>query len=444
LAAVPLQVRLAVETAVPGEVPVELAETTVTVPVLPPLVFPTVRPQFLDIGPIEGTDTFRASLTVEGSDLADGCVWLVGYEPAPGAIEELQVVVDGGGSTSEECLRVPKDGEVPFTVGFTPADEARGFTTGTLRVASRSDNGPDIREVPVDVQVELVKPASVGVAWAIFAALFLLGVGLPLLAFYLSNWWVARFAPLRLLQACSVRVAVSDNRVDREEPITSGRLLDPNDFSNHFFGTDANSGDRPREFTWSDGTVTVPFGARVSRNPLRPPSGLAGDGERPVIGSGKGNVLGLRGRVPLWITREWVFIPDAVDDGDDPVTGTLVAFVLATDRATAVPLLEGQLADRLPAVAELCRKVRTVHDRSAGLGGDPDFDPTSGPTHVRPFDWGDSTAGGTITAPPASATKRSSGSSAPPPWNGADSTPPPPGPGPVPGDDIWGDTPPRT
>jgi hypothetical protein len=339
---------------------------------------------------------------------------------------------------------VPKDGEIPFTVGFTPADEARGFTTGTLRVASRSDNGPDIREVPVDVQVELVKPASVGVAWAIFAALFLLGVGLPLLAFYLSNWWVARFAPLRLLQACSVRVAVSDIGVDREEPIASGRLLDPNDFSNHYFGSAANSGDRPREFTWSDGDDAVPFRARVSRNPLRPPFGTAGDGKRPVIGSGRGNALGLRGRVPLWVTREWVFLPDPVDDGDDPVTGTLVAFVLATDRATAVPLLEGQLADRLPAVAELCRKVRTVRDRPATVSGGPGVDPISGLTHERPFDWGDSTAGGTITAPPASATKRTSGSPAPPPWEAAGTTPTPPSSGAGSDEPDWGDTPPRT
>jgi hypothetical protein len=118
--------------------------------------------------------------------------------------------------------------------------------------------------------------------------------------------------------------------------------------------------------------------------------------------------------------------------------------VLATDRATAVPLLEGQLADRLPAIAELCRKVRTVRDRPATVSGGPGVDPISGLTHERPFDWGDSTAGGTITAPPASATKRTSGSPAPPPWEAAGTTPPPPSSGAGSDEPDWGDTPPRT
>ncbi|MFZ4434828.1 MAG: hypothetical protein ACOYOQ_16680, partial [Microthrixaceae bacterium] len=318
----------------------------------------------------------KVEVTVKGSEKSETCVWLRGYAsdsdvPSPTAGEspiKLKVTAEGAGVGPDDCVKVPKGEQTTLAMRFESEQSVRGFASGALTFATKSSNSDVERDVVIDVTTEFVKPVSAGMAWAIFVALLLLGVALPLLAFYVSNWWVAKFAPLRLLQACAVRVRVRPNGVDRLEPVPSGRLLEPDDFSNHRLGTDANRGARPRSFICSIGpeltgrVQNVPFRTKVSSNPLSPPSGLAGDRRHPVIGSARGNVKGLRGRVNLWVAREWVFIPDPVDDDDAPVTGTVVAFTLATDRAVAVPMLEEQLIERLPALEELARRIMAMQD----------------------------------------------------------------------------------
>jgi len=161
--------------------------------------------------------------------------------------------------------------------------------------------------------------------------------------------------------------------VDRAEPVGSGQLLVADDFSTAGFrAADVGSNDdRLRSFSFND----VSFRAEVSKSPFQPPFGTAAVVGRQVIGSGRGNTLERMGRIPLWITKEWVFILDPAEDPDEDVTGRLVAFVLATDRLAAAESLSLALRDRLPALEEKCRASRgLVAERErveVAVGGGP-------------------------------------------------------------------------
>lgn len=356
-------VNLSIRADVTTDTGIALAPSIATAPVviLPPVGFPTVTTRHLTVGPIVGTDPGTTKIAIVGSDKSDTCVWLdqLNLDNGPIGPGKIKAYVDGDGATDDRCLRVPEGETAELVVEFAPSEPQRGVATGSLVLATRSVNTDDVRPISIDLDAQLVKPASAEVAWAIFAALFLLGIGMPVLAFYFSNWIIGKFAPLRLLQGCSVPMELSDSGVRRVEPRADGRLLTPDDFDARGFSSGSGTNERLRHFEFGG----VEFEAAVSSNPFRPPFGradLVGDKSRQVLGSARGTSHGKSGRIPLWITREWVFIPDAVNDSEAPATGNLVAFVLATDRNVAVDSLENKLADRLPALAEMALRTRTV------------------------------------------------------------------------------------
>ncbi|MFZ4434808.1 MAG: hypothetical protein ACOYOQ_16580, partial [Microthrixaceae bacterium] len=420
------------------------------VPLLPPVGYPQVLTRTLRVGPVVGVDPARGVIQLKGSPRARTCVWLdgVSYDPGPVTAKELKWRVAGKGAGSGDCVQLDRSGSGQLELEFTPSEATRAITTGTIGLSTRPLDSDDARATQVGLEVQLVKPASAEVAWAIFLALLLIGVGVPLAAFYVSNWVVAKFAPLRLLQGCDVRILVDDRGVTRAEPLPNGALFNPDEFSNQGFGGAANGGERIRKFAF-DG---VPFSSAVSSNPFRPPFGRAGDGTAVVLGSARGTTAGPYGRVSLWVTREWVFLPDEVTDPEAPVTGRLIAFVLATERMAAIGHLETSLRDRLPALVDLARSRRTVRVVEVA----PEMPPSGGGQGTV---WNDGPGpAGSGPVPP--------GSTSSPVWEtGAGSTtvtapqppPPPPGPtppqptGPWPGpdgpadnrNDIWGDGPGR-
>jgi hypothetical protein len=410
--------------------------STAAVPVRPPVGYPEVVTRSVRIGPISGVEDGVGVIQLRGSPKSGTCVWVeeVRYDPGPVDQTGLNSRVEGAGGSASECLELKEGGSGELVVAFTPAEAYRGIVTGTVLLGTRPLSSDDRRSSEVGLEIQMVKPASAGVAWAIFLALLLLGVGLPLLAFYVSNWMVAKFAPLRLLQGCDVPVGLTNRSVERAVPLPDGRLLHPDDFSNAPFGRNDVSGERVRRFTFSG----VPFRSAVSTNPFRPPYGLAGDGLAPTIGSGRGNTINSQGRVALWVTREWVFLPDAVDDAEAPVTGRLIAFVLATDQRNGLDHLESSLRDRLPALLDGAKELRKVAAPAlvgirAGAVDGPGVNPlgTGVADAGQPeFDWGDS-----VARPGRLHSGADHGGSAPP----APPAAPSPAAPSAPDDDIWND-----
>lgn len=339
------------------------AIATVPVTVLPPVGFPTMLTRHLAVGPVTGTEPATATIKVLGSERSDTCVWLDDVRFASGLThtKDLDFEVVGAGADEANCLKVKRDSDAELELKVVPTASMRARASGELVLSTKSMNANRSRPATVRFDVQLVKPASAGVAWAIFLGLVAFGIGVPLLAFYLANFVVARFAPLGLVEGCSVRLEVSSHDVRRIDG-APGPIVRSEDFR-----AVGGSTARVREFVFAD----VEFRARVSRNPFRPPYGVGRSQSHLTVGSARRSGAVDGGRVALWITKEWVFVLDDANDPDDPVEGRLVAFVVAMDRYSTIESVERSLRDRLPALAEhlhAIRRIRSAEGVPVGVG----------------------------------------------------------------------------
>ncbi len=410
--------------------------STTAVDVRPPVGFPEVGTHRIDIGPIEGTGSAEARLAILGSRRSATCVWLADVRIESGPLPTGTLNVDAGdhGSASSECLQIPKDGKGELVLRVSPKASERGVEVGTIFVGTRSLNGDEVRTVPIALTAQLVKSADAGMAWLLFTILIVGGISLPLAIFYLANRRAATFAPLKLMVGCEVPIELCDP-VDGSltlrrtaaappslvgvavphESLTSAPLGlgDPVPEPPEVHAVDPTEGvgllrtqdfravapqqdtERPRYFEFA----SVKFKASVSRNPLRPPDGIASiDDRRQVLGSARGSAAlrpgrsGRSGRIPLWINGEWVLIVNDVHDDDAPVTGQLVAFLLATEVNSSVGRLNEHLADRLPALRDTALRLRTVevpddaNSETDPFGEEPAPDSRSG-VEIVPSDW---------------------------------------------------------
>jgi len=369
------------------------SSATSPVVVLPPIGFPIIITRTLSVGPISGTKAQSAGVAkikVEGSPNTATCVWLDQLKLDPGSLAagKLSVAAVNGGASEKNCLKIKKGGAEELELRFTSSESLRGLATGQLQLGTRSLEANKNRPATVSLNVQLVKPANAGVAGALFAILMLIGVGLPILAFYVTNFIVGKFAPRSLMMGGSVKVKLTETVVERLEPAVGGALLLPEDFT--ALGGDSKPS---KSFDYSG----VHFRAAVSKNPFSPPFGKASVAGQAAIGSDRssGGTAGTAARIPLWISKEWLFIPDPVSsqnaassadefgdlDGAKPadtaVTGRLIAFVPALGMFAAIAALQDTLRDRLPSRYEQAKKVRLVTPRvtkvkeSVGPGGKP-------------------------------------------------------------------------
>ena len=282
----------------------------------------------------------------------------------------------------------------------------------------------------------------------------LIGVGVPILAFYVTNFIVGKFAPRSLMMGGSVKVKLTETSVERLEPAVGGALLLPEDFS--ALGGDSKPS---KSFDYSG----VHFRAAVSRNPFSPPFGKALVAGQAAIGSDRssGGTAGTAARIPLWISKEWLFIPDSVSsqnaaretdafgdlDGAKPadtaITGRLIAFVPALGMFAAIAALQDTLRDRLPSRYEQAKKVRLVPERPEKIPKKPKTKVGPGGETIPP-----TSTGGTIWDPPLAGTQSAPTAptqtwSAPAPTPPAPTAPtdntPPAAPPETPNTSIWDD-----
>ncbi len=186
--------------AIPGGTPVAPQYRSYQVPVrFPPgQGFPLVSPSSLAPGAAEGTDGTEAELTVTGSSVAGGCVWL--GDPDLRAPDAVTMVTEPKASSADGCLHVGKGEQRTLTVRFLPRSGETGDVSGSLPLHLSSEIVPGERRISVPVSFAVSSPPDAARRDALLVVLVLFGALFPLLFLHLLNYLTARFtAPQDLL-----------------------------------------------------------------------------------------------------------------------------------------------------------------------------------------------------------------------------------------------------
>ena len=117
---------------------------------LPP-AFPTVAPDNVDFGILEGLGTRDAALQLTGSALGDTTVCLSDSAmTAPGQ--------DSGATpvrTSKKCVQVPRNGHATMRLGWSPTVSADGVATGNVQLDLESAEGKRANvSLPASLEME--------------------------------------------------------------------------------------------------------------------------------------------------------------------------------------------------------------------------------------------------------------------------------------------------
>lgn len=186
----------------PGGTPIAPQYRSFDVPVrFPPgQGFPTITPSSLDLPTLHGLGDAEGTLTVKGSSVGGGCVWVGSPQPeAPAGAGRIRSSILPQSGSAADCIRVAKGETRNFTVRLTPSSEAGGTVTASVPVHLRSEIVDGDRVVSIPVSFVMVPSPNVPARIALLVALVLLGALLPLLLLHFLNMLGARFpAPNRL------------------------------------------------------------------------------------------------------------------------------------------------------------------------------------------------------------------------------------------------------
>ncbi|MCD9625260.1 vWA domain-containing protein [Rhabdothermincola salaria] len=374
-----IEVVLEATVAPPDGTDVSVAGRTVTVDVLPPATYPSVSPVPLRLPGVRGSSATTGTLTIAGSDISDGCVWIEGgpvtlpAEAADAATEEVPILLSPAPPAESSCLPIPTGERRQVEITVEPTRSAAGVATGEVAVFLKSDASEEIRRVPVEVEFDMRPPLNELRRWVIFSLLMLLGVGIPIGVLVLTARRSTLLGPPQLLRWAAADVTWSIAR--GLEPSGDSPLV-PDDF----VVLDATS-ERKR------GVPSVSVGQlqaqrRFGTTIWRAIAGLFAGGEATVSHpSGLPLVAGSPGlplrsypdepshQIPLAMASTWIFAlrsitSDEDDTGEGPGTmhGSLTYIVadgahfdtdaerLAVHAEERIAEAASQLTQRRPAV----------------------------------------------------------------------------------------------
>ncbi len=201
----------------------EPVSRTVSVPVLPPLVYPQVEPTSLQMSSVEGTDSSTGTLTLTAGEASGGCVWVsdAAFPQAPDSAGTVDVVLSPAPTSPQDCLRVESGESVTLDVTATPEAEANGSVQGAVTLELASDAEPARQTLVVPAAFEMAKPLDVAKAGVVGALLAILAVLAPLLLMWLLKWWNSGFTQTNHLQYAAIEVAIQDGNLVRRQPLPS-------------------------------------------------------------------------------------------------------------------------------------------------------------------------------------------------------------------------------
>lgn len=184
-----LQTRLTVT--LPDQPPYPDVLRQADVDILPPLGSPSVSPpgQSLDFGEIEGTQTATAVVSVAGPNDGDGCAWVAGGDVQVHA-KDVSAEFGGTAKASDSCLLIPAGQTVQLPVTLTPTAESNYLLQGAVSIAlaPAGDLGR-VTQSQVDFTAATIRTPDTAAKLWVFIVVMLLGILIPLLAF----WWFRRF-----------------------------------------------------------------------------------------------------------------------------------------------------------------------------------------------------------------------------------------------------------
>ncbi len=195
---------------------------------LPP-VFPTLSPDELDFGALEGVGSATTVLRARGSELGATRVCFAGS-----AVTVPGTSVDGADlvSASRRCVRLDRGarGRIPLSMEVSTAADAA--TTGTVTLTLDPADGSAARQVEVPVTLEQSRIVDQSTRWLLVALLVGLAVLLPLLVLVAANWLSARFAMTSLSRIGTSPVTVTRSGL---VPRAGGELIAADQFDNAGF-----------------------------------------------------------------------------------------------------------------------------------------------------------------------------------------------------------------
>jgi hypothetical protein len=348
---------------------------------LPP-AFPTISPDTVDFGSIEGVGTRTATMDIKGSALGATKVCFTGSTiTVPGADGASEGLV----TANQECVDVPAEGLEELTLTLEPGATADGLASGDLTFDLQSADGEHL-ELALETSLEMTRQVDEGQRWALVFALLLLAILIPSLLLVGSNLLLlGKFSMTSGTRIASVPVTVTQTGLVRP----NGKpLVEPDDLKNVGF-----SGTKRGSRLKVEGTGIALRAVRILS--LRAPLGIAADpGVRKLVsGTGAKEVRGSATEAPVAL--------GAVD----------AAFVAVQGAGPETNTAQARLIVVIPAGVD----VRGAEDRARRLSTETDWRRILDDLH------GDNaTRGSSAPLPSRPGAKRSSATAGPTP---ADSSP---------------------
>ncbi len=193
-----------------------------------PQAFPTVTPDHVDFGHVDGVETASTDLRLSGSTLGPTTVCLTGSRTVlPGAERPTASLV----TADNRCVSLDPDGSATMRLSMTPTAVGDGPADGTVTLRLGAAAGQGSADLDVPVSAELVRPVDEGKRLGLLAGLVGLALALPLLLLCGANYLLlGRFRIERGARIASVPVTVTPAGLLRAP--SGGSLLEPEDMEN--------------------------------------------------------------------------------------------------------------------------------------------------------------------------------------------------------------------
>lgn len=196
---------------------------------LPP-AFPSVTPETVDFGSVEGVGVRTAELRVTGSKLGQTKVCLA---DSPFVVPGSESSVSA--TTATDCLTVPRSGERTLSVMLAPGVSADGVAEGDIALDVISSDGEQI-QLSIPASLDMTRPIDQGKRWMLVAALIIMALLIPALLLIGSNvLLLGKFSMSSGTRITSIPVRVSPEGLFR---LDGHALVEPDDLRNApFSGT---------------------------------------------------------------------------------------------------------------------------------------------------------------------------------------------------------------
>jgi hypothetical protein len=288
--------------------------------------FATIAPQRLELPRLKGKGSTKGTLTIRGSKLADGCVWVGTPKLGGRGAGGLDMRVVPPATSRASCVRVPRSATRRLTVEFKASDQAAGTVRGALPVNLTSTSAEGPRIVSLETSFRRALDPDTGTKVAVFVGLILAGVLIPLVLLYLLNRHGARFtAPQRVVALTrDVRLHPGRSLESRNDEPLEARRSD-------FMALSREGQERRERELAVDGVTLQAVPSKVRATPswnpkdllvdlFTGPYGVASADGQPIAAGGAKDLrewrAGATHEVPLALPGTWLFYPAGSSDGD--------------------------------------------------------------------------------------------------------------------------------